>query len=378
MKTNKSGVLLVVPCLNEEAHIERLVLQMVNAAWSRPMRIVVADGGSTDRTREIAQDLATRFDNVSYLFNAKRLQSAAVNAAVAAYGQGAAFVIRLDAHAAYPQTYCQDLIEEAEANQADSVVVPMETIGSGWFQSGVAAAQNSKLGNGGSAHRCAHRAGCWVDHGHHALMRIEAFRAVDGYDETFSHNEDAELDVRLARAGYRIWLTGRTSLQYFPRSAPLPLFVQYVKYGHGRVRTLQKHKVRPKLRQVAPAAVVPAACLSVAAPMLPAAALPLLAWMLLCLGYGALLGVRSRRAPVALAGVAAMIMHFGWSLGFWRAVLAPTKARPARANDNDKPRMPFVTTAAATQYIVPANAVAFMAGSQANDIEQTNATAISR
>ena len=41
--------------------------------------------------------------------------------------------------------------------------------------------------------------GHWADHGHHALMRISAFRAVGGYDESFSHNEDAELDYRLGR-----------------------------------------------------------------------------------------------------------------------------------------------------------------------------------
>ena len=33
-------------------------------------------------------------------------------------------------------------------------------------------------------------------------MRIAAFRGVGGYDESFSHNEDAELDYRLRQAGY--------------------------------------------------------------------------------------------------------------------------------------------------------------------------------
>jgi hypothetical protein len=57
----------------------------------------------------------------------------------------------------------------------------------------------------------AHRArgqGAFVDHGHHALMSIAAFRAVGGYDPDFAHNEDAELDHRLRAAGYDIWLTG--------------------------------------------------------------------------------------------------------------------------------------------------------------------------
>ena len=68
-------------------------------------------------------------------------------------------------------------------HRRDSVVVSMLTSGSGAVQKAVAAAQNSKLGTGGSKHRHL-SAGEWVDHGHHALMRISAFTAVGGYDET--------------------------------------------------------------------------------------------------------------------------------------------------------------------------------------------------
>ena len=56
-------------------------------------------------------------------------------------------------------------------------------------------------------------------------MRVAAFRAVGGYDESFSHNEDAELDYRLRAAGYRIWMTDKTFMVYYPRasvSAPVP------------------------------------------------------------------------------------------------------------------------------------------------------------
>ena len=69
-------------------------------------------------------------------------------------------------------------MDEALAQATDSVVVAMNTIGKGGFQTAVAAAQNSKLGNGGASHRSAGGEGRWVEHGHHALMRVAAFRAV--------------------------------------------------------------------------------------------------------------------------------------------------------------------------------------------------------
>lgn len=307
-----SRILAVLPCLNEEPYLEPLVHRLVKNCASLPLRIVIADGGSTDRTPDIARQLAAQYPNVLYLHNPKRLQSAAVNLAMATFGKDAEILIRLDVHADYPDSYCQTLIAEQQATGAAAVVVSMNTVGKTGFQSAVAAAQNSKLGNGGSAHRN-NTDGAWIDHGHHALMLINAFRAVGGYDESFSHNEDAELDIRLAKGGYKIWLTGKTSLTYYPRSAPLPLFRQYFKFGQGRMRTITKHHIIPKLRQLIPAAVVPAALLALLTPFYPIASFPLLFWVAICLGYGVMLGN-------AMAGPAAMLMHFGWSLGFWTGI----------------------------------------------------------
>jgi succinoglycan biosynthesis protein ExoA len=259
-----------------------------------------------------------RYPHLLWLDNPKGNQSAAVNLAVSTYGRNDGVLIRTDAHAGYPPHYCDILVEEMRKTNADSVVVPMDTIGLRGFQCAVAAAQNSKLGNGGSAHRNTNSKGKWVDHGHHALMRIDAFRTVGGYDETFTHNEDAELDVRLRQAGYRIWLTDSAVLTYYPRGTPGALFAQYRGYGSGRLQNLLKHRQKPKLRQIIPAFVAPAFFLAAASPASGLFLLPLGAWVALCLGYGALLGVKARNPVVAGAGVAAMIMHTGWSLGFWQ------------------------------------------------------------
>lgn len=319
---NMEKILAVIPCLNEEAHIEKLVRDLVADCRDLPVRIVIADGGSADRTPAIARALAAENDNVHLLENPKRIQSAAVNLAVATCGEGVQWLLRLDAHSGYPPSFCRILVEEARETGATAVVVPMDTIGEKGFQRAVAAAQNSRLGNGGAAHRRVDGGqGRWVDHGHHALMSIDAFRAVGGYDESFTHNEDAELDIRLARAGSRIWLTAKVASHYYPRATAGALFRQYMNYGRGRAKTLRKHRLRPKLRQMIPAAVVPAGLLALAAPFFWPAAVPLAAWAGLCLGGGLLLAVRARDPGLAVAGMAAMVMHAGWSLGFWHAII---------------------------------------------------------
>jgi succinoglycan biosynthesis protein ExoA len=312
--------LIVIPCLNEAAHIGALLEQLRPAAQRLGARIIVADGGSTDGTLGIVGEIAARDAQVVLLHNPKRIQSAAINLAVASHGDGAEYLVRIDAHGGYPDDYCDRLVEEALATGADSVVVSMLTSGTGAVQQAVAAAQNSKLGTGGSKHRHL-SAGEWVDHGHHALMRISAFRAVGGYDETFSHNEDAELDYRLRQAGYKIWMSGKTQMVYYPRASLKGLYFQYLGYGRGRAKNVLKHRVIPKVRQMVPLAVFPVVLLAAFSFVHWIAAVPLLVWASVCLGYGLVTAIRQRNADIALAGVSAMVMHFGWSVGFWLQLL---------------------------------------------------------
>ena len=259
-------VLVAIPCLNEEEHIANVVETLLAGADDIRMRIVVADGGSTDRTRAIVEQLAKGDDRILLLDNPRKIQSVAVNEVVRRHGEDARFLIRVDAHAEYPQRYCEHLLAVRAATDADSVVVSMRTRGQSCFQRAAAAAQNSILGNGGSSHRNTTR-DRWVDHGHHALMTLEAFKAVGGYDETFSHNEDAELDARLTQQGYRIFLTGEVPIVYYPRRNPVALFRQYFNIGRGRARNFLKHRSSAKPRHLVLAVVAPAILLLVLSPI---------------------------------------------------------------------------------------------------------------
>jgi succinoglycan biosynthesis protein ExoA len=292
------------------------------------MLIVVADGGSRDGTPDIVRSLSAEIPNIVLIGNHKKIQSAAINLAVERFGDERDYLIRIDAHGDYPDDYCRALLDEAVALGADSVVVGMDTVGFGLFQKATAAAQNSKLGNGGSKHR-AGGGGEWVDHGHHALMRIAAFRAVGGYDEGFSHNEDAELDFRLRKAGFRIWMTGKTFMTYYPRKSAGALFRQYLGYGRGRAKNLLKHRSIPKVRQAIPLAVAPVVIIALLAMLHWWAAIPVAIWAIACLGYGLWMAVGQRNPYGPLAAVSAMIMHLAWSTGFWLELIGIRRRRTA-------------------------------------------------
>jgi succinoglycan biosynthesis protein ExoA len=313
-------LLYVIPCLNEEKHIRGVIERALGDPDTMAAPVFVADGGSVDRTREIVGELAAREPRVRLVDNPRRLQSAGINLIARDYGRGYTFLVRLDAHADYPPRFGSSLRQVALAVGADSVVVPMRAVGETCFQTAAAAAQNSRLSNGGSPHRVGGRSG-FVEHGHHALFTIEAFLAAGGYNECFVANEDAELDVRLIEAGAKIYMSAKDGIVYFPRTTVRGLWRQYVRHGTGRAHTLQLHKRRPKLRQLLPIMVGPAASLALLTPIAPVFAAPLLVWVGACLVYGSVLGAKARSLCQAFSGVAAMIMHLAWSVGYWQGRL---------------------------------------------------------
>ena len=328
--------MVVIPCLNEKQHLARLVAAVLQDSPGLDLLVAIADGGSSDGTLEVARKLAEDNPRVRVVSNPKRIQSAGVNLAARSLGDNMRWLVRIDAHADYPKGYIATLIEEARRTGAASIVVSMTSRGDACFQRAAAVAQNSVLGAGGAAHRRNGKAE-FVDHGHHALFDLKRFLAIGGYDETLSHNEDAEFDVRLARAGGKIWLTREVNIVYFPREKPVQLYRQYVNYGRGRASTIMRHHMRPKLRQMLPACVLPSVLALMCSPWFPLLLVPAFFWTMSCLLLGAALGLKQRTRCAFASGVAAMIIHLGWSIGFWSEIL---KGMAARAVGSIKGRVP--------------------------------------
>lgn len=321
-------VTIVLPALNEEAYIEAAISTILPVDAEFDYEVLVMDGGSSDRTVELVEAMSRDNPRIRVLHNAKRLQSAGVNEAARQAHPDSTVIVRGDCHAVYPPNFVRRCISVLDSNAVQSVVVPMNTVGTTAFQRAAAAAQNSVLGNGGSAHRRGTFSGL-VEHGHHAAFDRAFFLSMGGYDETFATNEDAELDIRIVRAGGRIWLDSENPVTYFPRASLRALARQYFKHGAGRARTIRKHAVRPKARQLAPVFILSsfaggAVLASTSAVFLAPAA----AYTLICCTVGAAKAVRTRQAPLVMMGPAAMAMHLGWAAGFLRTVTTWRQSKP--------------------------------------------------
>ncbi|MGC2202674.1 MAG: glycosyltransferase family 2 protein, partial [Stellaceae bacterium] len=302
--TTGADVLIVIPSLNEEVHIESVIASLQADRRCSEAFIVVSDGGSSDQTAAIVERIASSDPRVRMLTTVKHLSiGASVNRAVESFGHGRTWLVRLDAHAEYPKDYASRLVAKAIETGASSVVTPMFTRGHTCFQRAAAAAQNSFLGTGGSAHRLLNRGG-WVEHGHHAIINMERFRKLGGYNAS-QFNEDAEFDQRLMKSGGKIWLADDLIITYFPRDNTISLFQQYVKHGLGRARTFAQHGGRMHLRHFILPSIVPMIILGFLAPLYWPLAVPASAWLFACLSYGFALGIKQRNVCAAASGYAA-------------------------------------------------------------------------
>jgi succinoglycan biosynthesis protein ExoA len=326
-------VLVVIPTLNEEHHIEaciRSLMQgdgrMVNAD------IVVVDGGSTDATRAIVTRLQQEFPRLGLMDNPQKLQSAAINRAARLMGAGKSILVRCDAHAAYPPNYAMRVADSLVRNNTASIATPMDATGKSCFQKANAYIVDTPFGSGGSAHRGG-RKSKFVDHGHHAGFDMKQFLQLGGYDETFSHNEDGEYDRRLGDAGGKIYLDAEIRIEYTPRATVGALARQYYRYGKGRARNLIKHGDMPKLRQMLPQAALVGSVLGLfLAPLNPWALLMPLTYLFMLAVASVVVAVRMRSLCGLLAGLASGTMHMSWALGFMRQWFAGRKgADPVRS-----------------------------------------------
>jgi len=325
-----AGILIVIPCLNEQAHIESVIADLQADRCCRDAFIVVSDGGSSDGTVAIVQRIGSTDPRVRVLTTIKRLSTgASVNRAVECFGHDRIWLVRVDAHAGYPKDYVSRLVATAVETGATSVVTPMFTRGGSCFQRAAATAQNSFLGTGGSAHRLLNRGG-WVEHGHHAIFDLGWFRKIGGYNDTLS--EDPEFDQRLIKSGGRIWLADDLVITYFPRDSTISLFRQYMKHGRGRARTFARHGGRKHIRHFILPSIAPIVAVGFFTPLYWPLAMPVSAWLFACLSYGLILGIGQNDVCAAASGYAAIVMQFAWSLGHWREIIsirAQTLLRPS-------------------------------------------------
>lgn len=257
-------VSIAMPAYNEEHFIEACIASVQAQDYPRDqIEILVADGRSTDRTREILARLAEADPRIRVIDNPARLQAAGLGLIVKeATGD---VIVRMDVHAEYAPDYVRKCVETLERTGADNVGGAQRAKAKTFFQKALCAALESPLGVGGAKYRSAESEG-YVDTVFLGAFKRKVFETVGLWDPGAITNEDAELNQRILDSGGQIYLSRDIVVHYFPRDSLKALAKQYYKYGRGRARTLLKLGTVPTLRPFGPFLMVSGAAAMLAFP----------------------------------------------------------------------------------------------------------------
>jgi len=314
---------IIMPCFNERRYIAKSIDTLLDEHCQQNCELIIAEGMSDDGTREIIQSYINRGFPIRLLENKRKIQTHGLNLGISeARGN---IIIRADAHCIYPPHYIQRCVDLLETTGAANVGGVMAAQGLKPVQKAIALAMQHPLGVGDARFHLGNFSG-YVDTVYLGTFRKTLFDEIGLYDTNCRTNEDAELNLRILKAGKKIYLDGSIEVIYFPRETLRGLFCQYFNYGKGRCYTTLKHKKMTSWRQFAPIALVLTLISSVTtsffmpifilAPILYIGAtlfISLISWPKKKINF-------KIRLLMALAFV---IMHISWGLGFLIELISP-------------------------------------------------------
>lgn len=254
-ETARPRVSLIAPMLNEAEYIPELVADLAAQDIEEPFEVVIADGGSTDGSRELLRAEAAKAGvAVSVLENPKGHASAGLNVCIRhSIGE---IVVRLDCHTRYPADYVRRCVAAVRETGAWNAAGVFEAIGRTPMERAVACALDSPFGGHNWTRKLAHQERTEVDTNYLGAFPREALDRVGLYDEDLIVVEVEDLNLRLRQAGGKVILDPEIKSYYYPRGTYRAVFRQYFRYGYYKVSAMSKHGQVVSGRSMAPVAFV--------------------------------------------------------------------------------------------------------------------------
>jgi glycosyltransferase involved in cell wall biosynthesis len=318
-------VSVIIPCRNEVKFLARCLDSILSNHYpAESMEVLVADGRSSDGTRELIAQYADRDPRVRMIDNPRRITPCGLNLAIReSHGS---IVLRVDAHAAISLDYIGRAVRHLETSGASNVGGRMNThaIGDGPFAEPISLVLTHRFGVGNSHFRTGSTEPRWVDTVFGGCWPRRVFQEIGGFNEQLVRSQDMEFNLRLARRGGKILLAPDLETEYWAR-ADFNYFVRH-NWANGVWAILPfaySEGVPVRARHVAPLGFVVLLLVSLLIP-LPAF---WLRWALLGpylavnLAVSLLLAVRTRSfRNAALLPLAFLALHWVYGAGsLWGA-----------------------------------------------------------
>lgn len=305
---------MVMPILNEERHLAESVEAILAQDWDGPLEVVLALGPSTDRTDEVAAQLASKDARVRTVTNPSGRTPEALNAAIGVAAHGV--IARVDGHGILSPGYLRAAVAKLAETGAANVGGIMDAEGTTDFERAVACAMKSKIGVGGVKFKQGGAAGP-AETVYLGVFRRDWLRRVGGYDRRYIRAQDWELNFRIREQGGVVWFTPDLRVAYRPRGSFRALSRQYRQYGQWRRVVAREHKGSINARYLAPPAALTAITVGAVGGFAwrPLWGIPALYAAGVAIGGLTISRTESARTQALTPGVLAT-MHLSWGWGF--------------------------------------------------------------
>ena len=234
------SVAIIIPCRNEEKYIVRCLDSLLaNDYDKRLIEIIIVDGMSVDRTRDILAEYCQQHNFFKVLDNPKKITPVALNIAIRASKSDV--ILRADAHAVYAPNYISTLVQGLDKYQADNIGGIRKTalIKDTTLSLGLSIATSHPFTAGNAYYRTGSNKVREVDTVFCGCFPIKLFEKIGFFNEEIIRTEDRDFNARILESGGKIILEPRTKCTYFPRTN----FWEYFMWNaYGPFRLFYNHK----------------------------------------------------------------------------------------------------------------------------------------
>ncbi|HKK20762.1 MAG TPA: glycosyltransferase family 2 protein [candidate division Zixibacteria bacterium] len=331
---SKYDLAVVMPVRNEEKFLGQTLDQLYLQDFPMDrLEVVISEGGSTDRTREIAESYKSRFGSLKILDNPRRLPSSGRNVGVK--NSTAPFIVVIDGHTYIPnKSFLKDILEIFKRTGAQCLCrpQPLNPPDINEFQTAVALCRSSSLGHKPGSEIYSDAEG-EVDPTSSGAMYVRpVFDQIGYFDESFDACEDVDFNYRVKLAGLSSFLSPKLKVYYYPRATIRGLWRQMGRYGKGRFKFSRKYKIFSPVQWFAAMGVLGFGLMLVLsfvfAPIFQVFKTVTALYILVVLVYSFALALREKQLACLLYGPLIFpTVHFGLGFGFLKEMIEQFKRK---------------------------------------------------
>lgn len=320
-------VTVLIPCRNEEKYIVSCLESVINQDYAKnALEVLVLDGMSTDRTRDIISEYPDRGIPVRVIDNPQKIVPTALNIGIK-HANGSV-ILRMDAHNNYEPNYISLCIKHLITSGVDNVggvwvIVP----GSGTASSlAIARALAHPFAAGNAHYRIGANEPRLVDTVPFGCYRRDVFDRIGLFDEELVRNQDDEFNARLIKNNGKILLVPDIISYYHARESYGKLAKMNFQYGYFKPLVGLKLGKVMTIRQIVPATFIMVLLTTLvigAVSKLSALLFVLLVISYLLISIAVSIPFAIRENPLLAFGLPAAFatIHFSYGFGYLKGVV---------------------------------------------------------